>query len=83
MPPDVVDSVENMISKGFESFNNENKGGSNSMSSLGMKIDFTPIIKEEEEDKDVGLIQAVAGTSIMMLLFSVTGMGGSLLDEKE
>jgi len=32
---------------------------------------------------NLGLIQAVAGTAVMMLLFSLTGMGGGLLDEKE
>ncbi len=31
----------------------------------------------------VGLVQSVAGTSVMMLLFSVAGIGGSLLDEKQ
>ncbi|HXC05347.1 MAG TPA: ABC transporter permease, partial [Bacteroidia bacterium] len=30
-----------------------------------------------------GLIQAVAGTAVMMLLFSVAGLGASLLQEKE
>lgn len=32
---------------------------------------------------NLGLVQAFAGTSVMMLLFSLTGIGGSLLDEKE
>lgn len=36
-----------------------------------------------EKQNSPGLIHAVAGTSIMMLLFSVVGMGASLLDEKE
>lgn len=30
-----------------------------------------------------GLVQVVAGTSVMMLLFSVAAIGGSLLDEKQ
>ena len=41
----------------------------------------TPLVAEEENSP--GLIQAVAGTAIMMLLFSVAGMGASLLDEKQ
>ncbi len=41
----------------------------------------TPLIAEEQISP--GLIHAVAGTSVMMLLFSVVGMGVSLLDEKE
>jgi ABC-type transport system involved in cytochrome c biogenesis permease component len=36
-----------------------------------------------EEDNLVGLVHSVAGTAIMMLLFSVAGVGGSLLDEKQ
>jgi ABC-type multidrug transport system permease subunit len=30
-----------------------------------------------------GLVHVVAGTSVMMLLFSVAGIGGSLIDEKQ
>jgi ABC-type multidrug transport system permease subunit len=36
-----------------------------------------------EEDKLGGLVHVVAGMSVMMLLFSVAGLGGSLLDEKQ
>ena len=36
-----------------------------------------------ENDKLGGLVHVVAGTSVMMLLFSVAGIGGSLLDEKQ
>ena len=36
-----------------------------------------------DNDNALALIQAVAGTAIMMLLFSVAGMGASLLDEKQ
>jgi ABC-type transport system involved in cytochrome c biogenesis permease component len=36
-----------------------------------------------EEGKMVSLVHSVAGTSVMMLLFSVAGIGGSLLDEKQ
>ncbi len=34
-------------------------------------------------DSSLGVIQAVAGTAIFMLLFSVAGIGTSLLDEKQ
>lgn len=37
----------------------------------------------EKKDANLGLIQAVCGTSILMLLFSVSGMGASILEEKE
>ena len=36
-----------------------------------------------DEGKLGSLVHAVAGTSVMMLLFSVAGIGGSLLDEKQ
>ena len=36
-----------------------------------------------EEDNIAGLVHVVAGTSVMMLLFSMAGIGGSLLDEKQ
>lgn len=49
------------------------------------KVDLkmTSIIKQDNGMGDLGLIQAVAGTAIMMLLFSIAAMGGGLLDEKE
>ncbi len=36
-----------------------------------------------KEDMPWGLIQAFAGTSVMMLLFSIAGMGGTLIREQE
>ena len=39
-------------------------------------------ISHNEEGNLQGLVHAVAGTTVMMLLFSVAGIGGSLLDEK-
>jgi ABC-2 type transport system permease protein len=35
------------------------------------------------EENEGGLVHVVAGTSVMMLLFSVAGIGGSLIDEKQ
>lgn len=52
--------------------------GGNDESPL-MKL--TPLI--EEKQGNLGLIQAVAGTSVMMLLFGLAIMGASLLEEKE
>jgi ABC-2 type transport system permease protein len=46
-----------------------------------------PVLKatplESPPDNSPGLVQAVAGTAVMMLLFSVAGLGASLLQEKE
>ena len=63
---------------------NSDQGGTNSM--LGentMGLQMTSVIKEDTKKGNLGLIQAVAGTAIMMLLFSIAGIGGGLLDEKE
>ncbi|WP_457618340.1 ABC transporter permease [Lutibacter sp.] len=46
-------------------------------------IEAVPVIKESSNTGNLGLIQAVAGTAIMMLLFSISGVGGGLLEEKE
>jgi ABC-type transport system involved in cytochrome c biogenesis permease component len=40
-------------------------------------------IDDTDEGNLVGLVQSVAGIAVMMLLFSVAGIGGSLLDEKK
>jgi ABC-2 type transport system permease protein len=45
-------------------------------------IKWTPIVGIKNDTK-LGLIQAVAGTAILMLLFSVAGVGTSILEEKE
>lgn len=44
-------------------------------------IKTTAVVAEEETSP--GLVQAVAGTAIMMLLFSVVSVGASMLDEKQ
>jgi len=44
-------------------------------------ITSIPLIAKKKNSP--GLIQAVAGVAIMMLLFSVVGMGASLLEEKQ
>jgi len=49
---------------------------------MGSDIKMTKLIEEKAENS-LALIHAVAGTAIMMLLFSVAGMGAGLLDEKQ
>jgi ABC-type Na+ efflux pump permease subunit len=46
------------------------------------EINWTSVAGEKNDTK-LGLIQAVAGTAILMLLFSVAGVGTSILEEKE
>lgn len=45
-------------------------------------LTMTPLIGEDNEN-NLGLVQAVAGTAVMMLLFSIAGLGASILEEKE
>lgn len=45
-----------------------------------MKLDSSPM---EKIKNNTGVVQAVAGTAVMMLLFSLTAMGGRLIEEKE
>jgi ABC-2 type transport system permease protein len=57
-------------------------GGEASSFSLAPEIKMTKLV-QAKDDNSLGLVHAVAGTAIMMLLFSVAGMGASLLDEKQ
>ncbi len=72
------------------------RGGLQVRDSIGQALASGPGISEkgsaslkmtsivgEKEPNPLGLVQAIAGTSILMLLFSVAGFGGGLLDEKE
>jgi ABC-type Na+ efflux pump permease subunit len=47
-----------------------------------VSVKWTSVVGEKNDTK-LGLIQAVAGTAILMLLFSVAGVGTSILEEKE
>lgn len=47
-----------------------------------ISVKWTSIVGEKNDTK-LGLIQAVAGTAILMLLFSVASVGTSILEEKE
>ncbi len=73
--PKMLTFIHEKIKEDFESNFSDKKNSS-------MNIQMTSIVAAKE-DNDPGLIQAVAGTAVMMLLFSITAMGGSLLDEKE
>jgi len=46
-------------------------------------IEMTSVVTKAEEKNNPGLVQAVAGTAVMMLLFSLAGLGGTMLEEKE
>lgn len=69
----------NMKKKIASSFNSGNSSKNNTLVDLKM----TSVIKDKSNKTNLGLIQAVAGTAIMMLLFSIAEIGGGLLEEKE
>ena len=77
------DSLFRTISSGMESTKDTEKDqGEAPAFSMAPEIVMTKLVASQQ-DNALGLIHAVAGTAIMMLLFSVAGMGGSLLDEKQ
>jgi len=71
---ELLDSIHKQIEENFSST------ASSSEESTGLTI--TKLVAAKE-DNTPGLVQAVAGTAVMMLLFSVTAMGASLLQERE
>jgi len=46
-------------------------------------LELISVTKNATDKDHLGLVQAVVGTAIMMLLFSIAAIGGGLLDEKE
>ena len=75
------DNLFDAISKGLtENQSNKNVNPANGF--MGGGITMTKLVKSMN-DNQLGLIQAVAGTAVMMLLFSVVGIGMGLLDEKQ
>ncbi|HBK71877.1 MAG TPA: hypothetical protein DDZ39_09530 [Flavobacteriaceae bacterium] len=85
----VKSSITEYLDKNFTGLNQKIKdkiltdtNADNSLVST-MSLKMTSLVKEDKNKANIGLIQAVAGTAIMMLLFSITAVGGGLLDEKE
>lgn len=73
------DSLFKTIDKGMAT--NTKKEDAQSLG-FGSEIKMTKLVAATN-DNSPGLVHAVAGVAIMMLLFSVAGMGASLLDEKQ
>lgn len=77
------DNLYDVIAKSIaESSQSNDKIKNPSSGFFGEDMKMTKIIKAEHSNR-IGLVQAVAGTSVMMLLFSVVGIGLGLLDEKK
>lgn len=87
--PDMDDALIEKVISDFdfgsdsEDENNSDKSEKKKINPMEkMEIKLTSLVGEEK-NKNLGLIQAVAGTSIMMLLFSVSALGTGMLEEKE
>ncbi len=74
---------KNIKEKALSLMNSDQGGMDAMMGENNVGLQMTSVIKEDAKKGNLGLIQAVAGTAIMMLLFSIAGIGGGLLDEKE
>ena len=71
----------NLPAQTQDSIRNNLKSGLNKENEQEQLITMTSVVGEEESNW--GLIQAVAGTAIVMLLFSVRSIGSGMLEEKE
>ena len=74
MPEDMIAEIHADIEDQFSSDNEGASVDQTTLKSTALSV---------KEDMPWGLIQAFAGTSVMMLLFSITGMGSSLIRERE
>lgn len=85
--PESKDRVQLEFDNLFESVQKEITGSANPSSSkgfqMGAELKLTKIVAAKTGGNSLGIIQAVAGTAIMMLLFSVASIGMGLLDEKQ
>ncbi len=80
---DLEPEILNEITAGIDSFFNQSSDSGQAARFMeGSPIRLTPVFSEQP-DVNLGLIQAVAGTAVMMLLFSVSAIGAGLLEEKE
>ena len=74
LPAELIDEIHSDIDSQFKS--GESKSTANSTTLIS-----TPLSVKEK--MPWGLIQAFAGTSVMMLLFSIVAMGASIIKEQE
>ncbi|MCT4603096.1 MAG: ABC transporter permease [Marinifilum sp.] len=81
--PDLADSeieeIQAKVDEQFLDFDNSEKSSEMEKNSA---LPMTALVSEKK-DGNLGLVQAIAGIAIMMLLFSVSASGASLLKEKE
>ncbi|WP_282014592.1 ABC transporter permease [Marinifilum flexuosum] len=74
-----IEDIQAQVAEQFEGFNNS---GEQSEIEENSELPMTALVGEKKNG-NLGLVQAIAGIAIMMLLFSVSASGASLLKEKE
>lgn len=74
LPEEIIAEIHQDIEKQFSSDSEETSISPSALKTKALAV---------KEGMPWGLIQAFAGTSVMMLLFSITGMGSTLIREKE
>lgn len=74
MPEEMISEIHDDIEQQFNPDEEETSVGTSSIESRAVSV---------KADMPWGLIQAFAGTSVMMLLFSITGMGSSIIKERD
>lgn len=74
MPDEYLQEIHQDIEQQFSSDDQKVEKGSNQMTSRAVSV---------KKDMPWGIIQAFAGTTIMMLLFSLASMGGTLIRERD
>ncbi|HEV7232565.1 MAG TPA: ABC transporter permease [Bacteroidia bacterium] len=73
--------MDSIMRKGVHQMISGNFSGGSGGGETEPMLKATPM--QSVKEASPGLVQAVAGTAVMMLLFSVAGLGASLLQEKE
>lgn len=81
--PDLTNSqISDIQRKIDEQFSDFDSSGESAKIEEESSLPMTALVGEEKNG-NLGLVQAIAGIAIMMLLFSVSSSGASLLKEKE
>ncbi|WP_421918949.1 ABC transporter permease [Marinifilum sp.] len=81
--PDLNDSqIADIQAQVEEQFSGFESSGKSSEIKENSELPMTALVSETQNG-NLGLVQAIAGVAIMMLLFSVSASGATLLQEKE
>ncbi|MDI9338726.1 MAG: ABC transporter permease [Alphaproteobacteria bacterium] len=80
---DFLKSYDKFVEDYARTVSNSNSSNSTTNAFGIEQLQLKPIISSDNNKTTLALVQAVAGTSILMLLFLLSGIGASILDEKQ